>query len=196
MNWLDGVLALIILASVVTSFRKGLSREIFGVVTVCIALLLGIWLYGTVGGYLLPYLSSRPVANFSGFAIVFCAVMLLGSLIGAMIGKFVKITGLSIFDHALGAGFGVVRGILVSVALVMGIMAFSQTSQPPASVVNSRIAPYMIDAAHVVSAMAPHELKEGFRITYGRVKSAWDTAARKTPQSEQGRKKTQNERHI
>jgi membrane protein required for colicin V production len=193
MNWLDVVLGLILIASVVASFRKGLSREVIGLVTVILALVLGIWLYGFAGGYLLPYLSSRAVANFAGFAIIFCGVMVLGSLVSFIVGKFLKVTGLSIFDHALGAGFGVVRGVLVSVALVMGIMAFSQGERPPEAVVQSRTAPYVVDAARVVVALAPFELKEGFRKTYARVKTAWEEATRKQIRSGD---RADNERQI
>jgi len=180
MNWLDVVLGLILVACVVTSFRKGLSREIIGLISVCLALLLGLWLYGSAGGYLLPYLSSRPAANFAGFAIVFCGVMLAGSLISLIIGKFLRITGLSLFDHALGALFGILRGALVSLALVTGIMAFSSGEGPPASVVHSRIAPFVVYAAREVTAMAPHELKEGFRKSYTRVKSAWKNTTQRS----------------
>jgi membrane protein required for colicin V production len=193
MNWLDVVLGLILVASVVTSFRKGLSREVIGLVAVCLALVLGIWLYGLAGAYLLPYLSSRAAANFAGFAIVFCGVMLLGGLVSLIVGKFLKITGLSFFDHLLGAGFGILRGMLVSVALVTGIMAFSTDDRPPAAVVNSHIAPYVVGAARVVTAMAPHEVKEGFRKTYARVKSAWkDGGKAMRPGAEKGK----NEREI
>src|SRR5581483_7473269 len=132
----------------------------------------GSWLYGLVGGHLLPYLSSRAVANFAGFALVFCGVMLVGSLVSFIFGKFLKVTGLSFFDHLLGAGFGIVRGILISAALVMGIMAFAQGDRPPTAVVQSRMAPYVVDVARVVVALAPHELKEDFRKTYARVKTA------------------------
>ncbi len=76
MNWLDVVLLLILAGSMFTSFRKGLSREIIGLVSVVLALLLGIWFYGTAGAFLLPYLSSRAAANFGGFLLVFCGVML------------------------------------------------------------------------------------------------------------------------
>ena len=71
MNWLDIVLAVILLASVLSSFRKGLSREVISLVSVCLALLLGIWLYGSAAVYLLPYLRLRQTANFAGFAVVF-----------------------------------------------------------------------------------------------------------------------------
>ena len=193
MNWLDAVLGLILAASVVTSLRKGLSREVIGLVAVCLALVLGVWLYGLAGTYLLPYLSSRSAANFAGFAIVFCGVMLLGGLVSLIVGKFLKITGLSFFDHLLGVGFGILRAMLISVAFVTGIMAFSTGDRPPASVVNSRIAPYVVGAARVVAAIAPYEVKEGFRKTYARVKSAWkDGGKAMRPGGEKGK----NERDI
>ncbi|MBV9505074.1 MAG: CvpA family protein [Acidobacteriia bacterium] len=173
MNWLDLVLILILLASILSSFRKGLSREIIGVITVCMAILLGIWFYGSAAGYLQPYLSSQRAANFSGFAVVFCGVLLLGSLFNVVVGRFLRITGLSFLDHLLGAGFGVVRGLLIGVALITGIMAFSQGDRPAESVIHSRMAPYVVGGARVVAAMAPHELKEGFRKSYAKVKSAW-----------------------
>jgi membrane protein required for colicin V production len=178
MNWLDIVLALILLASVLSSFRKGLSREVIGLVSVCLALLLGIWLYGSVAGYLLPYLSSRTAANFAGFAIVFCGVLLAGTLLSAIVGKFLRISGLSFIDHFLGLAFGLVRGLLIGVALITGIMAFTSEDRPPAGVVHSRMAPYILGGARVVAAMAPHELKEGFRKSYARVQSEWAQVSR------------------
>jgi membrane protein required for colicin V production len=176
MNWLDVVLLAILAVSVALSFRKGLSREVIGLASVILAILLGIWFYGAAGSFLEPYLSSRGLANFAGFLLVFCGVLLLGHLVSYIVGRFLKVTGLSIFDHMLGAVFGALRGILISVALILAIMAFSQGDKPPASVVNSRTAPYMVDAARGFAALAPHELKEGFRKTYDLVKAAWGKA--------------------
>ena len=176
MNWLDVVVLAILAVSVALSFRKGLSREVIGLASVVLAILLGIWFYGTAGSLLAPYLSSRGLANFAGFLLVFCGVMLLGHLVSYIVGKFLKVTGLSIFDHLLGAVFGALRGILIAVALIMAIMAFSQGDKPPSSVVHSCTAPYVVDAARAFAALAPRELKDGFRKTYGLVKSAWGKA--------------------
>jgi len=196
MNWLDVVLALIVGASVIASFRKGLSREIIGLVSVCLALLLGLWFYGPAGSHLLPYLSSRGAANFAGFAMVFCGVLLLGSLLSLVVGRFLRVTGLSFFDHVLGAVFGTLRGLLISVALITGIMAFSSGSQPPASVVHSRIAPFVVGAARIAAALAPHELNEGFRKTYMRVKSVWEKTAQTQIRSIHKRRETEDEREV
>jgi membrane protein required for colicin V production len=176
MNWLDIVLLLILAASLVTSFRKGFSREVIGLVSAVLALLLGIWFYGTAGAFLLPYVSSPMLANLLGFFLVAGGVLLLGSLVSHLAGRFLKVTGLSIFDHLLGAGFGILRGILISVALIVGIMAFSQGDRAPAAVVNSRIAPYVVDAARLFAAVAPHDLKESYRKRYAQVKLVWGKA--------------------
>lgn len=196
MNWLDIVLAIILAASVASSFRKGLSREVIGLVSVVLALVLGIWFYGTVGAYLSPPISSHAAANFAGFCVVFCGVMLLGGLVSFTVGKFLRVTGLSIVDHALGAAFGLARGIVVAIALIMGMMAFSRSGNPPAAVVDSRLAPYVVDAARFFASMAPYELKDGFRKSYAQVRDAWSKALDKGIQSAPNGKKEKNERQI
>ena len=58
-------------------------------------------------------------------------------------------------------------------------MAFSP-KPPPRSVVQSRLAPYVIDAAHVCAYLAPREVREGVRQSYEsqeawrKVKQAWE----------------------
>lgn len=189
MNWLDILLAIILAASVLMSFRKGLSREVIGLVSVVLALVLGIWFYGAAGSFLLSYVSSPKVANFAGFCLVFIGVMLLGALVSYIVGRFLRVTGLSLVDHVLGAGFGLLRGTLVAVALVMGMMAFSQGDKPPASVVDSRLAPFVVDAARLFAGMAPYDLKAGFRKSYAQVKEAWSNAIDKGIRSAPGGKK-------
>jgi membrane protein required for colicin V production len=176
MNWLDIVVLVIVAWSVAIAFRKGLVREILGLATVVLALLLGLWFYGTAAAWLAPYLSSRSLANAGGFAAVFLGVMLLGAAANYVIGKFLRITGLSMVDHALGAVFGALRGALIAIALVMVVMAFSKDGQPPESIVRSRTAPYVAGAARMFAAMAPHEMKEGFRKTYDQASKAWGKA--------------------
>ena len=58
----------------------------------------------------------------------------------------------------------------------MGLMAFSTGDKPPSAVVGSRLAPYLMDGARAVVAVAPYELKEGFRKTYRQVKAVWGAA--------------------
>jgi len=173
MNWLDVLLAVALAFSLFHGFRRGFTRQLIGLISGVAALLLGIWFYGAAGAWLTPYLSSPVLAKAAGFVIVFCGVMLLGSIVSFFVGKFLKVTGLSVFDHILGAGFGALRWALLAIAVVMGTMAFSRDGKPPAAIIESRIAPYVIDLARGVAAIAPHDLNESFHATYQQVKEAW-----------------------
>ncbi len=184
MNWLDIALALIVIASVAASFRKGFTREVIGLVSVVLGLVLGLWFYGTAGSYLAPYLSSQRMANFAGFFIVFFGIILLGGIVGVVVGKFLRVTGLSFFDHLLGAGFGVVRGLLIAVALMAAVMAFAAGDRPPDAVVHSRLAPYVAGASRVFAAVAPHEFKEGFKKSYAQARQAWQKALSRSDATE------------
>lgn len=178
MNWLDIVLLCIVGFSVLTSFRKGLSREIIGLASIFIGILLGIWFYGTASIYVQPYVSSPLAAKLAGFFLVFALVFLAGVLLRFIAGRFLRVTKLSFVDHVMGAGFGAARGILLSVALLTGIMAFAKDGDPPAAIKQSRMAPYVSQGARFFAAMAPHEFREGFRKTYAEAKEAWHSAVK------------------
>jgi membrane protein required for colicin V production len=192
MNWLDVVLLVIVAGSAASAFARGLSRELIGFVTVILALAMGAWFYGTAAFYLLPYVKTRAVGNLVGFVLIFGAIMLLGAIVQKIVKKMVKVSGLSFLDRLLGAVFGFVRGMVVAIAMVMVAMAFSPGNIPPRPIVESRLAPYVMDAARVCAAMAPFELREGFRSSYQELRSAWregvSRATRAMPAKEKAKK--------
>jgi membrane protein required for colicin V production len=174
-NWLDLVLLLVIGLSVVAGFAKGFARSSIGLASVVLGLLAGLWFYGAAGAVFLPYVSSRGIASFIGFFLIFLAFVIAGSLIAGLVGRFLKWAGLSWLDRVAGGAFGFVRGLVVSVALVLALMAFAVTP-PPKAVVESRVAPYVVDAARILALIAPRELKDGVQASYERVKKIWSEA--------------------
>jgi membrane protein required for colicin V production len=179
MNWLDVALVIILVGSVASAFSKGFVRESIGLAAAFTGLLCGAWFYRMPGDVLRPYLASREAANLCGFLLIFVGVILLGWLVGRLVGMMVKVVGLSWLDRVLGAAFGAVRGIIVSVAIITAIVAFapgSDVKSPPQSIVNSRIAPYMIDAAHVLTMATPKELRDEFARRYEQIKRVWEDA--------------------
>jgi membrane protein required for colicin V production len=177
-NWLDILLLLVILASVVTSFLRGFARVAVGLLASIAAVIGALWLYGTAGSWLTEYVSSKAVANFCGFLLVFVGILLLGVITGKLLAMIFKWTGLSWLDRLLGAGVGLVRGLLIATAMVMAIMAFSP-KPPPQSVAESRIAPYVMGASRVMISMAPREAKDTFQASYDMVKRMWAGAVKK-----------------
>jgi membrane protein required for colicin V production len=182
LNWLDYILIAILFFSVVWSARKGFSREIIGLVTAFAAIVIGMWFYGLAGSFLMPYMSSTRAANLIGFLLVVLAVLVFGSIVGRIVNRFLRTIGLSFFDRVLGAGFGLVRGLLVATAVLTGFMAFGpqvETGRASSGVVHSRIAPYILRASSLFVAVAPMELKASFRKQYAQLKSTLQTAGKK-----------------
>lgn len=176
MNWLDIAVLVVILGLTASSFVKGFTREAVRFAASILGLLLAIWTYRSAGSWLLPFVSSPGVANFCGFVMVFLGVTIAGAVVGWLLSRAMRAVGLSWFDRVLGGAFGFLRGVLVCVALVMVIMAFTpgvKSGSAPQPIVRSRFAPYLIDASRLLSRAAPYELKEGFRKSYEQVKRIW-----------------------
>ena len=172
MNWLDVCFALIIGASVFSGFRKGMIRIGIGFVASIVAFVLASWFYGTAASFLTPTIGNRTLASFAGFILVFSAVMLLGALVSFVVARMFKLVGLSWLDRLAGGAFGVVRGVLISVVLLLIMLAFP-IARMRAAVAGSTIAPYVIDTSHFISAITPFEIKDGFRASYEQVKKLW-----------------------
>lgn len=175
MNWLDVVLGLTLGSSVVSGAMKGFARTVVGITATLAAFFLAIWFYGAAGSIFLDYVSSKSVANFLGFVVVFLLVILAGAVIGRLLAMIFKWAGIGWLDRTLGACFGLLRGMVVSIAIVMILMAFS-VNPPPSSVVESEIAPYVLEASRIFSKAAPRELTEGFQKSYQMVHEAWSKA--------------------
>jgi len=191
MSWLDLVLFLVLVFSVWSSLRKGFAREVIGLVASVAALFCSAWFYRMAGEAVRPWIGSRDTANLCGFLLIFAGVIVLGWVISLIAGAMMKAVGLSWLDRLMGVGFGLARGIIVGVAIITAVVAFAPAgnSKPPQTVVDSRFAPYMIDAAHALTRAAPRELRDEFGRRYEQVKRIWEDtlkrgAPRRAPETE------------
>lgn len=177
-NWLDIVLAIAIGSSVIAGVTHGFARTVVGLATAVIAIVASLWLYGSMGSMLREYVSHESISNLLGFAIVFALVSFAGALLGRILQKLLRWTGLGWLDRLMGAGLGLVRGGLVAILMLLIVSAFTR-NPPPDFVTRSRLAPYLIEASSVLALMAPRELRDAFHATYERAKKAWQEATGK-----------------
>jgi membrane protein required for colicin V production len=171
-NWIDILLVLVIGFSILTGFTAGFARVGVGFIATLLGIFLGFWCYGIAAAYVVDYVSSRPIANLIGFFVIFIGVVFVGAVIGHLLAKLFKWIGLSWLDRALGAGFGLVRGVIIAAALVTVLLAFAP-SPPPRSVVDSKLMPYTLDASNFLALLTPREVKDAFRDTKDKVKKTW-----------------------
>ena len=180
MNWLDIALAGILAVSAFRSFRRGFARQVIGLAAAALALIMGMWFYGLAGSYVAPYVASTGIANMLGFFLVAFGVVLCGALIGHIVQRFIKTVGLSFMDRLAGALFGLARGFLLAMTLLTAAVAFgphTATGSAPSWVINSKIAPWILEASRYAVAIAPMDLKQSFSTQYTRIKSALEKPA-------------------
>jgi membrane protein required for colicin V production len=179
-NWLDVLLGLILVLSILRGLFKGLARTGIGLASAVLGVLCGLWFYGIAGGYLREYVSSRPVANLIGFLVIFTLVIALGWLAGMVLDRLLKLANLSWLNRLLGGVFGAVRGVLICTVVVFVLMAFA-IKPPPSAVAQSRLAPYVMGAARVIAYAAPHDLRVSFHGSYDKLKQTWTEMFGKKP---------------
>jgi membrane protein required for colicin V production len=156
MNPLDWLLALIVVYSIVRAAMRGLAREAFALIGLIVGFLLACWTYQTAAVYLRGLVNSPPLAEFCAFLLIVAIVMVVAGLIGRLVQRTASAIGLSVLDRLGGAAFGLLRGAILGTALLLAVTAFLPTAP---WVQNSRIAPYLLHAAHAVSFVMPRELK-------------------------------------
>jgi membrane protein required for colicin V production len=170
---LDLLLVLILGSSVVLGFMAGFARVGLGFMATVAGLLFGFWFYSVPAAWIHVYVHSPTLSNLLGFLVVFSAFLLLGSIAGVLLSRLFRWTGLTWLDRLLGAGFGLVRGGLITVAFVSVLLAFS--ARPlPAWMVNSRLLPYVVDASDLAASLAPNGLKQAFRDSLAEIRKLWD----------------------
>jgi membrane protein required for colicin V production len=173
MSGLDLFLAAILTVSTVAGFMKGFFRLGIGLVATFLAFFVASWFYAEAGEWAIPYTSSRGIANFVGFVLIFLGIMIAGAVVSRLLTHFFKWIGLSWLDRAGGGVLGLIRGALISLVIVLMITAFLPGDPPPA-ILNSRIAPYVLDGAHVLSLTTSPELKQQFRQTYEKTRQNYE----------------------
>lgn len=121
MNWLDIVIAIILIIAGFSGFRSGLISQAFGIA----GLLLGIWLGWRFASLVSGWLNlSAGYANIVSFIIILIAVIIIMYLAGLFVRKVFRLTGFGILDHLGGLLLGVVKvGLILS--LLLGFTAKS-----------------------------------------------------------------------
>lgn len=156
---LDWIIVLIILFSVVQAISSGFAREFFAFAGVIAGFLIAAWEYPVVEHFYARFVNTPWPAQIAAFFTVFAVVVILAGIIGGLSSRVVRGVGLRWFDRLLGAAFGLLRGLVVSVIVVMALAALA----PQWGLPQSRIAPSMEAAGRSLVWVAPPEFRQRFQ---------------------------------
>ena len=168
-NWLDWVLATVVVVSVVTAIMKGFITELISLATVIAGLIVAAVKYRQVAVYFQDITKSQEVALAAAFLTLFVGILILGAVISVLARKLIKTAGIHWFDRFMGGVFGVVRGVLVDSVLLMVMVAFAIK---PGAVETAVLAPYVTTGARVIALAMPSELKAQFRAGFEQFRQA------------------------
>jgi membrane protein required for colicin V production len=117
----DVFLLTVLLVSTVIGALRGFIREAVALVF----WIVGLWAAWTFAYLVEPhlggYLADPAVRPWVGRLVVLVAVLFVGFLVGALLGYFLRPSGLSFVDRIVGVLFGVLRGlVLIGVIVICG----------------------------------------------------------------------------
>lgn len=160
---LDIVLGTVILVSVGAAARKGFTREVFGIASLVLGVLVAMWGYGPLATALGGRITDSRLSGVLAFVLIFVTCLLVGGLVARMVSGMWEWTGLRWMDMLLGGLFGLVRGTLLAGLLLLALLAFQPFQGTTTLVADSKIAPWVINVARTAASLAPGALREAFR---------------------------------
>jgi membrane protein required for colicin V production len=169
-TFVDWLILIIVLASVVFAALKGFTRELIGMGSMVLAFILASWFYTAAAEPFKDVVKTENLALFLGFSIVFLGTLIAGILIAWLVSTFIKLARLQWFDRCLGALFGLVRGWMLGGIILVGLTAFNIQS---VSVKNSVLAPYFLPASRMIALVTPSDFKDRFRSGYSAIERWW-----------------------
>ena len=113
---IDWIFLMILLASMLLGAWRGLVYEVISLLSWMAAFMLAQWLAVDAAGLLPMDGAAESVRYAAGFVLVFVGALFAGALISFLIKKAITAVGLRPIDRVLGAGFGVLRGVVLLIA--------------------------------------------------------------------------------
>jgi len=157
-NGLDWILIGILLVSTVRAWMRGLIAALFGLLGFMGGFELASFTFVPVGDWIYERgaFHSLSVSRMVAFLVIAISIAVIFDLVGRGVKKSAHAVGFGMMDRTLGAGFGLARGLLLGVAVIVGVSAFAPQS---GWAEGSRLSSYFLGAAYAVSFRLPQDLR-------------------------------------
>lgn len=148
-------------SSVLLSVIRGLVREVLALSAWLVAFLAANLLAGEVAPWLSGMMESEALQLLAGFVCVFVVVLIGMSVLAILVSKLVKSAGLGLEDRLLGGVFGLARGLLV--VMIVVLLAGLTTLPRQAVWRNAVLSDPLVMLAGQVKPWLPAELAQRIR---------------------------------
>jgi membrane protein required for colicin V production len=155
----DWLIVAVVLLNIILAAMQGFFAEAFSMAGLVVGYVVAAWRYQRLAEWFTSFLKSQLLAEILAFLVIFFAILFLFSIAGRIARKLMKAAGLSGFDRFMGGLLGVVKGCLVVAVVLMGMTAFTPTSQ---WLEKSELAPYFLVVGRAAIWVAPSQLRARF----------------------------------
>jgi len=162
MTLFDYTVIVIVGSSVLFGVIRGLAREVLSLAAWVTAFVAANLLAPQAARVMPQAMASEEIRLLVGYTCVFLAVLVALSVLANLASKLVKIAGLGVADRVLGGMFGLARGLLVVMVVVLLAGLTSAPRQPAWS--NALLSHPLETMAGHIKAWLPADLSK--RITY------------------------------
>jgi membrane protein required for colicin V production len=162
MTVFDYAVLAIVALSMLLSVIRGLAREILALLAWVVAFVVANLFGGTLAALLPSQIPTEELRLLAGFVGIFFVVLLLMSLVAVAVSGLVKSAGLGVEDRILGGVFGLARGTLILLVLML-LAGLTPLPKEPVWR-NAVFSPPLEALAMAVKSWLPGDLSR--RITY------------------------------
>ncbi len=131
MNWADWAIIGILVLSSTIGLVRGLLKEAFALAVWVAAIIVAKTFNEELTFLLVNVISTPSLRELVAFAILFVLTLLVGAMLSYLLGALVKMTGLSGTDRLLGMLFGVARGFIIVMLIIVFLPSLLPVDQDP-----------------------------------------------------------------
>lgn len=145
LNIADWLILAVVAISAVGSLWRGFAREAISLGAWVAAFFVATMFSPALQDLLHDLIDNPQIRQISAFLLLFVATLVVCSMLGYLLSQLLKVTGLGLVDRILGMGFGLVRGVVVALALLLLVKLVLQASNiTPAWYQQSVLIPHLL----------------------------------------------------
>lgn len=153
MNVLDIALLGVLVLSVGSGLWRGLIGEVFAMVGVLAAVLVAFVIGPSLAPKFSQWIQHEAAAYAAAFMTLFIGTLLGAGILAKILSGAVSFARLGMVNRLLGGGFGLLRGTLVGIVILMGLTLFVDAESP--ILAESKISPHLAWSAKALSPLIP-----------------------------------------
>jgi membrane protein required for colicin V production len=171
MNAFDIFIVIVVGFCLIRGIFRGLIKELSSIIGVLAGFYGAYSYYMKISAVLSKWISNQGYLNILSFLIIFCCVFIIISILGVVIKYLLNVAFLGWIDRICGAGFGLMKGILIVSVVMVTLTAFLPKGSP--IIKNSLLSPHVALVSEKMAKVVSKDMKHQFAGKIEELKKAW-----------------------